>query len=213
MGAIVSWGGRRAGAVDSRHLTTPPPEPGEITRLLDAWAAGDRSAFERLFPLLYPQLQRIADRQLRGERPGHTLEPAALVHEAFLELAGQRSAQFANRVHFLSVAAFVMRRILAEHARSRSADKRGGGIVPASFDEQLHHVAAPDNAWEEIAAVDEALDRLAEIDARGAQVVVLRYFGGLSHEEIAGALAISVATVKREWTAARAWLRRELERA
>jgi RNA polymerase sigma factor (TIGR02999 family) len=192
-------------------LTTPPLDPGEITRLLDSWAAGDRSAFEKLFPLLYPQLKRIADRQLRGERPGHTLEPTALVHEAFLELAGQKSAQFANRVHFLSVASFVMRRILAEHARGRKAGKRGGGVAPVSLDESIHHVAAPDSAWEEIAAVDDALDRLAEVDARGAQVVVMRYFGGLSHEEIAGALGISVATVKREWTAAKAWLRRELE--
>ena len=196
--------------VDSAALTIPPPDPGEITRLLDSWAAGDRSAFEQLFPLLYPQLKRIADRQLRGERPGHTLQPTALVHEAFLELAGQSRAQFANRVHFLSVAAFVMRRILAEHARSRNAGKRGGGVVPVALDEQIHQVAAPDSAWEEIAAVDAALDRLAVIDARAAKVVVLRYFGGLSHDEIAEAMAISVATVKREWTAARAWLRREL---
>ncbi len=166
-------------------MTTSPPDPGEITRLLDSWAAGDRSAFEELFPLLYPQLKRIADRQLRGERPGHTLQPTALVHEAFLELAGQRSAQFANRVHFLSVASFVMRRILAEHARSRNAGKRGGGLSPIVLDEQIHKIAAPDSAWEEIAAVDEALDRLALLDARGAKVVVMRYFGGLSHEEIA----------------------------
>lgn len=186
------------------------PDPGEITRLLDSWAAGDRSAFEQLFPLLYPQLKRIADRQLRGERPGHTLEPTALVHEAFLELSGQRSAQFANRIHFLSVAAFVMRRILAEHARTRNAGKRGGGVAPVVLDEQIHQIAAPDSAWEEIAAVDAALDRLAAFDARAAKVVVLRYFGGLSHDEIAEAMSVSVATVKRDWTAARAWLRREL---
>jgi RNA polymerase sigma factor (TIGR02999 family) len=192
-------------------LTTPTPDPGEVTRLLESWAAGDRSAFEQLFPLLYPQLKRIADRQLRGERPGHTLQPTALVHEAFLELAGQRSAQFANRVHFLAVAAFVMRRILAEHARGRNAAKRGGGVVPVALDEQIHQIAAPDSAWDEIAAVDTALDRLALIDARGAKVVVLRYFGGLSHEEIAEAMSVSIATVKRDWTAARAWLRRELE--
>lgn len=192
-------------------MPVPPPDPGEITRLLDSWAAGDPSAFERLFLLLYPQLERIADRQLRGERPSHTLEPTALVHEAFLELAGQRSAQFANRVHFLSVASFVMRRILAEHARARKAGKRGGGVVPVSLDERIDRIAAPDSAWAEIAAVDEALDRFAEVDARGAQVVVMRYFGGLSHEEIAAALAISVATVKRDWTAAKVWLRRELE--
>jgi RNA polymerase sigma factor (TIGR02999 family) len=150
---------------------------------------------------------------LRGERPGHTLQPTALVHEAFLELAGQRRASFTDRVHFLSVAAFVMRRILAEHARGRKAEKRGGGAVPVPLDEEIARVAAsPESAWEEIAAVDAALDRLAAIDERGAQVVVMRYFGGLSHDEIAEALAVSVATVKREWTAAKAWLRRELER-
>ena len=204
-------GSRKGSGIDCRSLTSSAPDPGEITRLLDSWAAGDRSAFERLFPLLYPQLKRVADRQLRGERPGHTLQPTALVHEAFLELAGQRSAQFANRVHFLSIAAFVMRRILAEHARARNAGKRGGGVVPVALDEQIHQIAAPDAAWEEIAAVDAALDRFAAVDARAAKVVVLRYFGGLSHEEIAEAMAVSIATVKRDWTAARAWLRRELE--
>ncbi|MFN7943286.1 MAG: sigma-70 family RNA polymerase sigma factor [Thermoanaerobaculia bacterium] len=188
------------------------PDPGEVTRLLEAWAAGDPSAYDELFPILYPQLKRIADRQLRGERPGHTLQPTALVHEAFLELAGQRSARFGNRAHFLSVAAFVMRRILVEHARKRRAGKRGGGVAAVAWSDSIAEVAAPESAWEEIAAVDEALDRLAAIDPRGAKVVVLRYFGGLSHEEIGEALAISVATVKREWTAARAWLRRELER-
>ena len=185
---------------------------GEVTLWLERLGEGDAAALDQLVPLLYDELRGVARRLLRGERPGHTLEPTALVHEAFLELAGQKSAQFANRVHFLSVASFVMRRILAEHARGRKAGKRGGGVAPVSLDESIHQVAAPDSAWAEIAAVDEALDRLAEVDARGAQVVVMRYFGGLSHEEIAEALAISVAPVKREWTAAKAWLRRELER-
>jgi RNA polymerase sigma factor (TIGR02999 family) len=190
-------------------LTSTVPDPGEVTRLLSSWAAGNRSAYEQLFPLLYPQLKRIADRQLRGERQGHTLQPTALVNEAFLELAGQRAPNFQNRIHFLSVAAFVMRRILAEHARSRKAAKRGGGVSPIELTEQI---AAPESAWEEIAAVDTALDRLAAVDARAAEVVILRYFGGLSHEEIGVALSLSVATVKREWTAAKAWLKRELER-
>jgi RNA polymerase sigma factor (TIGR02999 family) len=179
-----------------------------VTVLLAAWAAGDRSAYERLFALVYAQLKRVADRQMRGERPGHTLEPTALVHEAFLELAGQRSARFANRGHFLSIAAFVMRRVLVEHARSRDAAKRGGGKVAMELSERL---AAPESAWDEIAAVDQALDRYAALDARGAEVVVLRYFGGLTHDEIAEALGVSLSTVKREWTAAKAWLRRELE--
>jgi RNA polymerase sigma factor (TIGR02999 family) len=192
-------------------LNAATPGAGEVTRLLDSWAAGDRSAFEQLFPLLYPQLKRIADRQLRGERQGHTLQPTALVHEAFLELVGQKRAQFSNRAHFLSVASFVMRRILVEHARGRKAGKRGGGAVPLALDERIHQVAAPDSAWEEIDSVDRALDRLETLDPRGAQVVVMRYFGGLSHDEIAANLSISAATVKREWTAAKAWLRRELE--
>jgi RNA polymerase sigma-70 factor (ECF subfamily) len=190
-------------------LAPTAPDESEVTRLLAAWAVGDRSAYEQLFPILYPQLKRIADRQLRGERPGHTLQPTALVHEAFLELAGQRAPQFANRIHFLSVASFVMRRILAEHARTRKAAKRGGGIAPIELTEQI---AAPESAWEEIAAVDTALDRLAAVDSRAAEVVVLRYFGGLSHEEVGEALSLSVATVKREWTAAKIWLKRELER-
>jgi RNA polymerase sigma factor (TIGR02999 family) len=190
-------------------LSPTVPDPGEVTRLLSSWAGGDRSAYEQLFPLLYPQLKRIADHQLRGERPGHTLQPTALVHEAFLELAGQRAPHFENRIHFLSVAAFVMRRILAEHARARSAAKRGGGEVRVELTEKI---AAPESAWEEIAAVDAALDRLAEVDPRAADVVVLRYFGGLSHEEVGEALSISVATVKREWAAGKAWLKRELER-
>jgi RNA polymerase sigma-70 factor (ECF subfamily) len=189
-------------------VTGPAPDPGEVTALLAAWAEGDRSAYERLFPLVYSQLKRIADRQFRGERPGHTLQPTALVHEAFFELAGQRNARFANRAHFLSIAAFVMRRLLVEHARSRNASKRGGGRVAVELTERF---AAPESAWDEIAAIDQALDRFAAIDARGAEVVVLRYFGGLGHEEIAEALGVSVPTVKREWTAARAWLRRELE--
>ena len=183
----------------------------DLTGLLQAWRRGNSGARDELLERVYAHLKRIAAAQLRGERAGHTLQPTALVHEAFLELAGQRSAQFANRVHFLSVAAFVMRRILAEHARSRKAEKRGGGVAPVALDEQIHQVAAPDSAWEEIAAVDAALDRLAEIDSRAARVVVMRYFGGLSHEEIAEAMAVSIATVKRDWTAARAWLRRELE--
>jgi RNA polymerase sigma factor (TIGR02999 family) len=190
----------------------PPPGREEITLLLEAWSGGDAAAFDRLFDLLYPELRRAADRAMRGERPGHTLQPTALVHEAFLELLGQERAQFRDRAHFLAVAAFVMRRILAEHARGRAAVKRGAGVPPAGL-ERAAAVATPEHeaTFEEILAVDQALDRLEAVDARAAQVVVLRYFGGLSHQEIGAALALSERTVKREWTAARAWLRRELE--
>jgi RNA polymerase sigma factor (TIGR02999 family) len=150
---------------------------------------------------------------MRRERTAHTLQPTALVHEAFLELLGQERSRFADRAHFLAVAAFVMRRILAEHARARAAAKRGGARRALELDEALT-VATPDHeaTFEEILAVDEAIDRLERLDARAAKVVVLRYFGGLSHEEIATALDLSARSVKREWTAARAWLRAELER-
>jgi len=183
------------------------PEPGDITRLLEAWGAGDGRAFERLFPILYPELKRLASRQLRRERPGHTLQTTALVHEAFLDLVGQRRARVESRSHFLGVAAFVMRRILTEHARGRAALKRGGGVAPVELGE---HPAAERGGIEEIVAVDEALDRLEEIDARAAKVVVLRYFGGLSHDEAAKALGVSSVTVKRDWAVAKAWLKREL---
>jgi RNA polymerase sigma factor (TIGR02999 family) len=191
-----------------------PLDREEITLLLQAWSGGDGAAFDRLFDLLYPELRRAADRAMRGERAGHTLQPTALVHEAFLELLGQERARFRDRAHFLAVAAFVMRRILAEHARSRAAAKRGAGVPIAGL-ERAATVATPGHeaTFEEILAVAVALDRLEAVDARAAQVVVLRYFGGLSHEEIATALALSERTVKREWTAARAWLRRELEGA
>lgn len=193
--------------VDSRSLIPPSADPGEITALLQAWGAGDRAAYERLFPIVYPQLRALAERAFRRESPGHTLQPTAIVHEAYVELLGQRDPRFENRVHFLAFAAFVMRRLLVEYARARRAEKRGGGVVDLPL-------AAADGveagAWEEITAVDEALDRLRAIDPRGADVVVLRYFGGLSHEEIGEALGMSIATVKRDWTAARIWLRREL---
>lgn len=183
------------------------PKQGEVTELLGAWGSGDDSAFDRLFPIIYPELKRLARRQLQQERSGHTLQSTALVHEAFLELVGQRRARFENRVHFLAVASLVMRRILAEHARSRSAKKRGGGVSPVELSDQA---AFDDAGLEEIEAVDGALDRLAEVDARAAKVVVMRYFGGLTQDEVAEALGTSLITVKRDWAAAKAWLKREL---
>lgn len=181
---------------------------GDITRLLDDWRTGVPGAFDRLFPLLYPTLKRLAGRELRGERAGHTLQTTALVHEAFLELLGQQQANFENRAHFLAVAAFVMRRILTEHARAHNAQKRGAGQIAVTLDDNLADTTA---ALAEISAIDEALTGLESVDPRAAQVVVLRFFGGLSHEDTAAALGISTITVKRDWATARAWLVRELE--
>src|SRR5690606_7226172 len=149
----------------------------------------------------------------RRERTGHTLQPTAVVHEAFLELVGQDRSRFRDRGHFLAVAGWLMRRILVEHARGRAAAKRGGGY-PGEPPDALDEVAGAldPGLSEEILAVDFALEKLAARDERAARVVTLRYFGGLSLEEVAEALGLSLATVKREWTAARAWLRRELAR-
>ena len=189
-------------------MSGPHSSSAEITQLLAAWKAGDQGAFENLFPLLYPTLSRLANRELRKERAGHTLQTTALVNEAFIELAGQRRVQFETRGHFLAVAAFVMRRILTEHARNRAALKRGGGnIIAAPLDaDEIER----ERGLAEISAVDIALDALEKIDPRAARVVVLRFFGGLSHEETADALGMSVITVKREWATAKAWLKQEL---
>ncbi len=189
-------------------MSVTPSLPDDITHLLAAWNGGDRSAFESLFPLLYPTLSRLANRELRNERAGHTLQTTALVHEAFIELAGQRRVQFETRGHFLAVASFVMRRILTEHARNRAALKRGGGNVVALTLDPDALEADPELA--EISAVDAAIDALEKVDARAARVVVLRFFGGLSHEDTAEALGVSVITVKREWAVAKAWLKQEL---
>lgn len=188
-------------------MTDDRADPDEITRLLKAWGAGDRTALDSLLPVVYEHLHAIADREFRRESPGHTLQPTAIVHEAYVELLGQHDPRFENRRHFFAVAAFVMRRLLAEHARTRKRLKRGGGLP----DLPLEGIERGDaGAWEEIAAVDEALDRLQEVDPRGAEVVVMRYFGGLTNDEIAAALGVSPATVKRDWTAAKTWLLREM---
>jgi RNA polymerase sigma factor (TIGR02999 family) len=189
-------------------VSKKPPSPPEITQLLAQWNAGDNQAFESLFPLLYPTLSRLANRELRKEREGHTLQTTALVNEAFIELAGQRRVLFETRGHFLAVAAFVMRRILTEHARSRAAAKRGGGNALLTL--QDPDGLESDAGLAEITAVDAALEVLEKVDARAARVVVLRFLGGLSHEETAEALGISVITVKREWASAKAWLKQEL---
>lgn len=185
-------------------LTTSPTALA-VTRLLAELGAGRSGAFDELLPLLYDELRVLAVAQLRREHPDHTLQPTALVHEAYLRLVGQDAA-FDGRAHFMSVAALAMRRILTDHARRRAAAKRAGGVQVTLDD---GHAAAPDRD-DELLAVDEALERLAALSARQARLVELRYFVGLSIEETASALGISVATAKRDWVVAKSWLQREL---
>lgn len=182
-----------------------------VTEVLAQWSRGDRSALDRLVPLIYPELRRIAGRQLRHERSDHTLQPTALVHELFLQLVDQRSATWENRTQFFAVAARLMRRILVDHARGREALKRGGGatrlaLEPEGADAMVDPVAA------EVLAVDQALGRLAARDPDQARMVELRFFGGLSVEETAHVMERSARTIKREWRIAKAWLYRELLR-
>jgi RNA polymerase sigma factor (TIGR02999 family) len=182
----------------------------EVTRLLVAWGQGDRSALEALTRLVYEELRRLAHRYMSGQRAGHTLQTTALVNEAYLKLAGQDEPRFANRSHFLAVAAKAMRQILVDHARAALRDKRGGGVKPLELDEAAVLSAEPTR---EILDLNEALERLAALDARKASVVELTYFGGLKQEEIAEALDVSVVTVRRDWTFSRAWLYAELSKA
>jgi RNA polymerase sigma-70 factor, ECF subfamily len=179
------------------------PAPGEVTVLLARLSSGDRGAVDELIPLVYTELRRLAGHFMRRERPGHTLQPTDLAHEAYLALVDQDRANWQNRAHFMAVAAQAMRRILLQYARRRRAAKRvapdaGAGVLEA-------HVR-----WEEVLAVDEALTRLAALSAQQASIAELRYFGGLSVEEAAEALDISPRTVKREWAAAKAWLHTQL---
>ena len=177
--------------------------------LVDRATKGDRPALEALMPLVYAELRRLAAHYLRGERPGQTLQPTALVHEAYLRLLKDRPERWQNRAHFCAIAAHAMRQILIERARARDALKRGGGQPRVTFDEGLQ-ASAPDSSIDMV-ALDAALDRLAELDAGQARIVELRFFGGLSIEETAEAMGISPATVKRHWAVARAWLAKELE--
>jgi RNA polymerase sigma factor (TIGR02999 family) len=181
---------------------------GEITQLLRRMQAGDRDAADRLVVEVYPELRKIAARHMRRERDGHTLQTTALVHEAYLKLVNQREADWTNRAHFFAVAAQIMRRILVDHARTRLAEKRGGGVMALPLDEAI--VFTPERS-EQVVALDEALTRLEARDERVGRVVELRFFAGLSVEETAEALRISTRTVKRDWQFGRAWLQAELE--
>ncbi len=185
------------------------PTPGAITRLIEEARGGDTLALEKLVPLVYSELRRLAARYVRRERPGQSLQATALVHEAYLRLLKDDDLSFQNRAHFLGIAARSMRQILVEHARARDADKRGGERRRITLDEA---VAAGEPLDVDLLALDEALERLAQRDAQQSRIVELRFFGGLTNEETAEALGISPATVKRAWAVARAWLFRELTR-
>ena len=174
-----------------------------MTELLLEWEAGDAEALDRLLPLVYDDLHRRAASSFRRERPGHTLQPTALVNEVFLRLVDQRRVEWKSRAHFFGVAAQAMRRVLVDHARRRSAAKRGDDAVVLSFDEELVPGLAPDL---DLLALDQALDALAELDRRQSRIVELRFFGGLTIDETAAALGVSPATVKNDWQMARAWL-------
>lgn len=185
------------------------PSTPEVTHLLLAWSNGDRAALDQLMPIVYAELRQLASRYLGGERPGHTLQPTALVNEAYLRLVDQSSLQWQNRAHFFAVAARMMRHILVDYARARHNAKRGGRAVKVTLDEAAE-VSTERTA--EMVALDDALTELSEFDQRKSQIVELRYFGGLSVEETAEALNVSPGTVMREWTLAKAWLRRELSK-
>ncbi|MFL6209566.1 MAG: sigma-70 family RNA polymerase sigma factor [Pyrinomonadaceae bacterium] len=182
----------------------------EVTRLLVAWGDGDRAALDKLLPLVYAELRRLAHRYMNRERPHHTLQTSALVNEAYLRLVDQKDVRWQNRAHFFGIAAQMMRRILVDYARGRGYQKRGGDdALRVDVDEAM--IVSAERAAE-VVALDDALARLAEIDARKSQLVELRFFGGLSIEETAEVLQVSPGTVMRDWTLAKAWLRRELSR-
>ena len=186
--------------------------PDEITEMLRAWGEGDREALEALVPRVYDELHRQAHRYLRGERHNHTLQTSALINEAYIRLAGQKDVQWQNRTHFFGIAASIMRRILVDYARAQQRVKRGGNDEELPLDVALSVVAEMTNEQTKIDLIllNNALDKLSEIDERQARIVELRYFSGLTLEETAQVLDVSEMTVKRDWNVAKAWLRREI---
>lgn len=182
------------------------PSP-DVTRLLARWNDGDESALAQLVPIVHDELRRLARRQMMRERPGHTLQPTALVNEAYLRLVNLKQMQWQNRAHFFAMAARLMRRILVDVARSRGYQKRGGGATRASFTQALAVAEAPPT---DVVALDDALEALARVDERKSRVVELRFFGGLSVDETAEVLNVSRETIKRDWKFAKMWLLRQL---
>lgn len=188
-------------------MSDAAPTSPQVTQLLVAWSKGDEVARDQLMPLVYEELHRLAHRYMKRESPGHTLQTSALVNEAFVRLVDQKNVRWQNRAHFFGIAAQMMRRILVDYARSRNYAKRGGGATQLSLDEAL---IVSDERSAEVVNVHEALERLAEFDARKSEIVELRFFGGLSIDETAEVLNVSPGTVMRDWTLAKAWLRREI---
>jgi RNA polymerase sigma factor (TIGR02999 family) len=186
---------------------THKPQQHEITQLLAEWSDGNQSALDELYPLVYEELHKLARRYMSRERKGHTLQTTALINEAYVRLVDQRNVHWANRSHFFAISAQIMRRILIDHARRHAYAKRGGGAQQVSL-EEVAVVAREQSS--EILRLDEALKILAKMDPRRCHVVELRYFGGLSNEEIAGVLKVSENTVTRDWNLARAWLYQQL---
>lgn len=182
--------------------------PSEVTRMLLDWSNGDKAALDKLVPVVYEELRRLASYYMRRERPGHTLQTSALVNEAYMRLVDYRQMQWQSRAHFFAVAAQAMRRVLVDHARKQRFAKRGGGAVKVSLDESL---AVSQKQAADLIALDDALTGLEAIDARKCRIVELRYIGGLNIEETAEVLDISPATVQREWRAAKAWLYRAIK--
>jgi len=190
----------------SAHKHAQAPDNAEVSGLLRAWSDGDRAALDRLTPIVYDELRRLAGRYMRGERPGHSLQTTALVNEAYVRLTDYKSMQWQNRAHFFAVSSQLMRRILVDHARRHNL-KRGGRVQHVSLEETA--MVGGDRAAD-LVALDDAMDALARIDLRKVQVVELRFFGGLSVEETAEVLKVSPVTVMRDWSTAKAWLYREL---
>jgi RNA polymerase sigma-70 factor (ECF subfamily) len=188
-------------------MNAPPVSQQRVTHLLTRWSEGDNAAFAELIPLVYGELRRLAHRQMGGERPDHTLQTTALVNEAYMRLADQSNLRWQNRAHFFAVAARAMRRILVSYARSQRSEKRGGGAIKVELEEAA--LVSPEQS-QEIVALHEALEQLATLDSRKAQVVELKYFGGLNYDEMAEVLKISAVTVRRDWRFAKAWLYTEL---
>jgi RNA polymerase sigma factor (TIGR02999 family) len=191
-------------------MTASSPPTFEVTELLLDWSNGDQAALEKLIPLVYKELRRLAHQHLRNERAGHTLQTTDLVHEAYLKLVNQRRVRWQNRAHFFGISAQIMRRILVDQARSRNRIKRGGGLPLISLDKAM--AVSPEPLFD-LTAFDEALTQLAGVDPRKARIVELRFFGGLSVGETAGFLDISEVTVMRDWKMAKAWLHKALSQA
>ncbi len=186
-----------------------PPTSPDVTQLLRNWQGGDQAARDQLLGIVYDELRRQAARYLRRERPDHTLQPTALVHEAYLQLIDQSRVSWENRAHFFGAAARLMRRVLVDHARAHQAEKRGSGEEKLALDEAI---AVPENKDLDILALNDALEELARLDEQQSRIVELRYFGGLSIEETATITGVSPATVKREWAMAKVWLHNQIKR-